>query len=186
MVVQEGGRWVGGWWLLCASLFSPLGCRSSSCPRICMGIVRLLSTSRRDPHPSRRPCVLGEGTSGRTIAFNAVSFVVRWLCTDLHLLPQYPDTACFIVVLVRSLSVSFALSLHPSRCTVVSYWYRSTLHGDGSNCRTYLYAADVARAFDCVLHRGVVGQIYNIGGDNEVSNLDVAKSLLRYVNETNK
>jgi hypothetical protein len=65
--------WAGGWWLLCASLFSPLGCRSSSCPRICMGIVRLLSTSRRDPHPSRRPCVLGEGTSGRTIAFNALS-----------------------------------------------------------------------------------------------------------------
>jgi len=37
---------------------------------------------------------------------------------------------------------------------------------------------DVATAFDKILHKGIPGQIYNIGGDNEVSNLNVAKTLL--------
>ncbi len=54
-----------------------------------------------------------------------------------------------------------------------------TLHGTGSNTRNYLYVEDVARAFDVILHRGKVGDIYNIGGSNEVSNVDVARALLR-------
>lgn len=54
-----------------------------------------------------------------------------------------------------------------------------TLHGDGSNTRNFLYVKDVARAFDVILHNGQPGQIYNIGGDNEISNLDVAKKLLK-------
>jgi dTDP-D-glucose 4,6-dehydratase len=37
---------------------------------------------------------------------------------------------------------------------------------------------DVARAFDTILHKGLVGHIYNIGGTNEFSNLEVAKKLL--------
>jgi len=54
-----------------------------------------------------------------------------------------------------------------------------TLHGNGSNTRNYLHVHDVAAAFDVILHRGVVGEVYNIGGDNVVSNLDVAKSILK-------
>mmetsp|Transcript_58129 Transcript_58129/g.142112 ORF Transcript_58129/g.142112 Transcript_58129/m.142112 type:complete len:261 (+) Transcript_58129:669-1451(+) len=54
-----------------------------------------------------------------------------------------------------------------------------TLHGDGSNTRNFLFVKDVARAFDVILHKGQAGQIYNIGGDNEISNLDVAKKLLK-------
>jgi UDP-glucose 4,6-dehydratase len=54
-----------------------------------------------------------------------------------------------------------------------------TLHGTGSNTRNYLYVEDVARAFDVILHKGTVGSIYNIGGNNEVSNIDVARALLR-------
>merc|ERR1712194_257553 len=54
-----------------------------------------------------------------------------------------------------------------------------TLHGDGSNTRNFLYVQDVATAFDTILHRGLPGQIYNIGGDNEVSNVKVAKTLLK-------
>ena len=37
---------------------------------------------------------------------------------------------------------------------------------------------DVARAFDVILHKGEIGGVYNIGGDNERSNLEVAKTLL--------
>lgn len=38
---------------------------------------------------------------------------------------------------------------------------------------------DVARAFDCVLHRGVTGKIYNIGGTHEKANIEVAKDVIR-------
>ena len=38
-----------------------------------------------------------------------------------------------------------------------------TVHGDGSNKRSYLYVEDVAAAFDIVLYRGSVGRVYNIG-----------------------
>merc|ERR1719491_2233002 len=54
-----------------------------------------------------------------------------------------------------------------------------TIHGDGSNTRNFLFVEDVARAFDVILHKGKTGHIYNIGGDNELPNIDVAKDLLR-------
>jgi len=54
-----------------------------------------------------------------------------------------------------------------------------TLHGDGSNTRNFLYVTDVANAFDVILHKGQPGHVYNIGGKNEVANIDVAKELLK-------
>ena len=42
-----------------------------------------------------------------------------------------------------------------------------TVHGDGNNTRNFLYVEDVARAFDCILHKAEVGRVYNIGGTNE-------------------
>ena len=53
-----------------------------------------------------------------------------------------------------------------------------TIHGDGMNTRNYLHVRDVANAFDTVLHYGQVGEIYNIGGSNEVANVTVARTLL--------
>jgi UDP-glucose 4,6-dehydratase len=54
-----------------------------------------------------------------------------------------------------------------------------TIHGDGSNTRNFLYVEDVARAFDVILHKAQVGMIYNIGGTNELPNIQVAKDLIR-------
>jgi UDP-glucose 4,6-dehydratase len=54
-----------------------------------------------------------------------------------------------------------------------------TLHGDGSNTRNFLYVTDVANAFDVILHKGTPGHVYNIGGDNECANVEVAKQLLK-------
>ena len=45
---------------------------------------------------------------------------------------------------------------------------------------------DVARAFDTILHRGVTGKIYNIGGTNEKANLEVAKDLIRLMGHADK
>jgi UDP-glucose 4,6-dehydratase len=54
-----------------------------------------------------------------------------------------------------------------------------TLHGDGTNTRNFLYVTDVANAFDTILHKGIPGHVYNIGGDNEISNIGVARELLK-------
>merc|ERR1712070_638303 len=54
-----------------------------------------------------------------------------------------------------------------------------TLHGTGKNTRNFLYVEDVARAFEKILFKGTVGSIYNIGGSNEVANIDIARTLIR-------
>lgn len=59
-----------------------------------------------------------------------------------------------------------------------------TLHGDGTNTRNFLYVEDVARAFDVILHKGEIGHIYNIGGANELPNIDVAKHLLKILGKS--
>ena len=52
------------------------------------------------------------------------------------------------------------------------------LHGDGMPTRRYLYAGDAADAFDTILHKGQIGQIYNVGSHDEVSNLELSSMLL--------
>lgn len=54
-----------------------------------------------------------------------------------------------------------------------------TMHGTGQNTRNFLYVEDVARAFEVILFKGTVGNIYNIGGTNERKNIEVAKDLIR-------
>mmetsp|Transcript_12808 Transcript_12808/g.35367 ORF Transcript_12808/g.35367 Transcript_12808/m.35367 type:complete len:376 (-) Transcript_12808:96-1223(-) len=54
-----------------------------------------------------------------------------------------------------------------------------TLHGDGTNTRNFLYVTDVANAFDVIMHKGTPGHVYNIGGKNELPNVQVAKDLLK-------
>lgn len=52
------------------------------------------------------------------------------------------------------------------------------IHGDGLHTRRYLYAGDAAEAFDTILHRGELGQTYNVDSEYEFSNLEVARKLL--------
>jgi dTDP-glucose 4,6-dehydratase len=52
------------------------------------------------------------------------------------------------------------------------------LYGDGGNARDWLFVEDNARAIDRVLRRGTAGEIYNIGGHNERTNLQVTLAIL--------
>lgn len=52
------------------------------------------------------------------------------------------------------------------------------IHGDGTHTRRYLYAGDAADAFDTILHKGQIGEIYNVDSYDEVSNLELAMKLL--------
>lgn len=51
------------------------------------------------------------------------------------------------------------------------------VYGDGSNVRDWLYVEDHARALHAVLTRGMVGESYMIGGNNELSNIDLVRTL---------
>lgn len=47
------------------------------------------------------------------------------------------------------------------------------VYGDGLNVRDWLYVADHCRAIDLILQKGRVGEIYNVGGHNEMKNIDI-------------
>ena len=53
------------------------------------------------------------------------------------------------------------------------------VYGKGENVRDWLYVKDHCLAIDMIIHKGRIGQIYNIGGHNERTNLDVVKTILR-------
>jgi dTDP-glucose 4,6-dehydratase len=61
-----------------------------------------------------------------------------------------------------------------------------TIQGDGSTVRAFLHSYDTAKAFECILEHGQVGEIYNIGCDEgmEYSVLDIAKILIQLIKNT--
>ena len=52
------------------------------------------------------------------------------------------------------------------------------VYGDGQNVRDWLYVEDHCRGIDLVLHKGCDGEIYNIGGHNEKTNIEITKIIL--------
>ena len=52
------------------------------------------------------------------------------------------------------------------------------VYGDGLNVRDWLYVYDHCSAIDTVLHKGNIGEIYNIGGHNEKTNIEITKLIL--------
>ena len=52
------------------------------------------------------------------------------------------------------------------------------LYGDGLNVRDWIYVLDNCEAIDFVLHKGVLGEIYNIGAGNEKTNIEITKMIL--------
>jgi dTDP-glucose 4,6-dehydratase len=52
------------------------------------------------------------------------------------------------------------------------------VYGDGLNVRDWLYVEDHCCAIDLVIHKGAVGEIYNIGGSNERTNFQIVKAIL--------
>lgn len=55
------------------------------------------------------------------------------------------------------------------------------VYGTGENVRDWLYVEDHCRAIDLILRQGKVGEVYNIGGHNEKTNLEVVKTILKQV-----
>lgn len=53
------------------------------------------------------------------------------------------------------------------------------VYGNGCNVRDWLYVEDHCKAIDLILHRGQPGEIYNVGGHNEMRNIDIVKLICR-------
>ena len=53
------------------------------------------------------------------------------------------------------------------------------VYGKGENVRDWLYVEDHCRAIDMIIHKGTIGEVYNIGGHNERTNLEVVKTIIR-------
>lgn len=53
------------------------------------------------------------------------------------------------------------------------------VYGDGKNVRDWLYVEDHCRAIDLIIHNGKVGNIYNVGGHNEMANIDIVKLICK-------
>ena len=52
------------------------------------------------------------------------------------------------------------------------------VYGEGLNVRDWLYVEDHCKAIDMIVHDGVVGEVYNVGGHNEKQNIEVVKTIL--------
>jgi len=57
------------------------------------------------------------------------------------------------------------------------------LYGDGMNIRDWIFVTDHCRAIDLVLHKGIPGQVYNIGGNEEKDNTEITKTILKAMNK---
>jgi dTDP-glucose 4,6-dehydratase len=57
------------------------------------------------------------------------------------------------------------------------------VYGNGENVRDWLYVEDHCSAIDLIIHKGREGEVYNIGGHNEKTNLEVVKTILRVLNK---
>ncbi|MGV6857573.1 MAG: dTDP-glucose 4,6-dehydratase [bacterium] len=57
------------------------------------------------------------------------------------------------------------------------------IYGDGSNIRDWLYVEDHARGIDLILKKGKVGEVYNIGGHNEWTNMNIVKLICELMDE---
>lgn len=98
-------------------------------------------------------------------------------------------------MLVRSYSHTYGINVVISNCSnnygpkqhqekLIPTIIRSALsgnlipiYGDGKNIRDWLYVMDHCKAIDMIFHRGISGETYNIGGNNEHSNVEIAQKI---------
>lgn len=57
------------------------------------------------------------------------------------------------------------------------------VYGDGTNVRDWLYVEDHCKAIDAVIHRGRVGEVYNVGGHNEKQNIEIVRLTIRMIRQ---
>lgn len=71
--------------------------------------------------------------------------------------------------------------LIPKSITLLQHGQRITIHGTGEDVKHWLYITDVSNAFNVLLHRGVPGEIYNLGSHHESTNYNLCSSIIQAI-----
>jgi len=99
-----------------------------------------------------------------------------------HLAMAYYTTFNVPVIITRSSNnfgqYQFPEKIIPLFITNLLENRKVPLYGDGLNVRDWLYVVDNCRAIDLLLHKGKIGEIYNIGGGFEISNIKLTNIIL--------
>ena len=98
---------------------------------------------------------------------------VRAFC-DTHKLP----------VIVSNCSNNYGPNQHKEKLlpTVIHSLINKSkipIYGDGLNVRDWLYVEDHVEAIDLIFHKGIIGETYCIGGENEIKNIDLIKMIIK-------
>lgn len=117
--------------------------------------------------------------------------------TPIHTSSPYSSSKASADLLVLAYYRTYGLPVTISRCSnnygpyhfpekLIPLMIINALHdkplpvyGDGLNVRDWLYVEDHCRAIDLILHKGTVGEVYNVGGHNEMKNIDIVKLICR-------
>lgn len=117
--------------------------------------------------------------------------------TPLHGSSPYSASKAAADLLVQAYFRTYGLPVTISRCSnnygpyhfpekliplMITHCLRGKplpVYGNGKNIRDWLYVTDHCQAIDLILHQGTVGEVYNIGGQAEKSNLEVVESIIR-------
>lgn len=117
--------------------------------------------------------------------------------TPLHPSSPYSSSKASADLLVLSYFRTYGLPVTISRCSnnYGAYQYPEKLiplmivnalndkplpvYGNGQNVRDWLYVEDHCKAIDWVIHKGREGEVYNIGGHNEMANIDIVKLICK-------
>lgn len=122
--------------------------------------------------------------------------------TPLHTSSPYSASKASADLLVQAYYRTFKLPITISRCSnnygpyhfpekLIPLMIANALnekslpvYGKGENVRDWLYVEDHCRAIDMIIHNGKVGEVYNIGGHNERTNLEVVKTIIREIGKS--
>ena len=117
--------------------------------------------------------------------------------TPIHTSSPYSSSKAGADLLVLAYHRTYGLPVTISRCSnnygpyhfpekliplmIINALHDKTLpvYGDGLNVRDWLYVEDHCRAIDLILQKGKVGEIYNVGGHNEMRNIDIVKLICK-------
>ena len=117
--------------------------------------------------------------------------------TPIHTSSPYSASKAAADMLVQAYHRTYGLPVTISRCSnnygpyhfpekLIPLMIANALHdlplpvyGNGANVRDWLYVEDHCKAIDLIIHQGKVGEVYNIGGHNEMQNIDIVKLICK-------
>ncbi len=122
--------------------------------------------------------------------------------TPIHTSSPYSASKAAADLLVMAYHRTYALPISISRCSnnygpyhfpekLIPLMIKKALdneklpvYGNGENVRDWLHVSDHCSAIDVIIHKGKIGEVYNIGGNNEMKNIDVVKIILKQLNKS--